>query len=92
MTYAELSEAQARRSRQFAEAQTNAMSVYCDAERDLKDLQAENVKLRKLVDGLTWCCEHHGCRQECPLYDVSEPDHCLEVSIKRELGVEVDDG
>jgi hypothetical protein len=49
MTYAELSEAQARRSRQFAEAQTDAMSVYCDAERDLKDLQAENDSLRELV-------------------------------------------
>ena len=49
MTYAELSEAQARRSRQFAEAQTDAMSVYCNAERDLKDLQAENDRLRELV-------------------------------------------
>ena len=47
MTYAELSEAQARRSRQFAEAQTDVMSVYCDAERDLKELQAENAKLRE---------------------------------------------
>lgn len=49
MTYAELSEVQARRSRQFAEAQTEAMSVYCDAERDLKDLQAENDHLREVV-------------------------------------------
>lgn len=56
-----------------------------------RELRAENAKLRELVDGLTWCCEHHGCRQECPLYDVSEPDHCREVSIKRELGVEVDE-
>ncbi len=54
-------------------------------------IMAENAKLRKLVDGLTWCCEHYGCRQECPLYDVSEPDHCLEVSIKRELGMEADE-
>ena len=47
MTYEELSEAQVRRSRQFAEAQTDAMSVYCDAEHDLKELQAENAKLRE---------------------------------------------
>lgn len=53
-------------------------------------LDADNAKLRKLVDGLTWCCENFGCRQECPLYDVSEPDPCLEVSIKRELGIEVE--
>ena len=60
--------------------------------RTVDRLSRENVKLRKLVDGLTWCCEHYSCRQECPLYDVSEPDpdHCCEVSIKRELGIEVD--
>ncbi len=51
MTYGEFSEAQARRSRQFAEAQTSAMSVYCDAERDLKELQAENAKLRTFLGG-----------------------------------------
>ena len=55
-------------------------------------LKADNAKLWELVNGLTWCYEHYGCRQECPLYDVSEPDHCREVSIKRELGVEVPDG
>ena len=47
MTYAELAEAQYRRSKQLAEAQTDVMSAYCDAERDLKKLQAENAKLRK---------------------------------------------
>ena len=52
MTYAELSEAQARRSMQFAEAQTDVMSVYCDAERDLKELQAENAKLREQMERL----------------------------------------
>jgi len=57
----------------------------------LEEAQAENDKLREMVDGLTWCCEHYSCRQECPLYDVSEPDHCREVSIKRELGIEVED-
>lgn len=49
MTYAELSEVQARRTRQFAEAQTDAMSAYCYAERDLKDLQAENDRLREVI-------------------------------------------
>lgn len=56
---------------------------------EVDSLKAKNTKLRELVDGLTWCCDHRGCRQECPLYDMSEPDHCLEVSIKRELGIEV---
>ena len=58
-------------------------------EANEKKAVGENAKLRKLVDGFTWCCEH-SCRQECPLYDVSEPDHCREVSIKRELGIEAD--
>lgn len=51
-------------------------------------LEEENAKLRELVDGFTWCCGHN-CGQECPLYDVSEPDYCRETSIKRELGIEV---
>lgn len=58
------------------------------AER-IVELDDENAKLRELVDGLTWCCEHYSCTQECPLYGVSEPDHCREVSIKREMGIEV---
>lgn len=58
--------------------------LHCDIGR----LEVENVRLRKLVDGLTWCCDHHGCRQECPLYDRSETDHCREVSIRHELGME----
>ena len=70
-----------------------------ESERDYADQMeakekravGENDKLREIVDGLTWCCEHYSCRQECPLYDVSEPDHCREVSIKRELGIEVED-
>lgn len=58
-------------------------------EANEKKAVGENANLRELVDGLTWCCEHYSCRQECPLYDVSEPDHCREVSIKRELGIKV---
>ena len=60
-------------------------------EANEKKAVGENANLRELVDGLTWCCEHYSCRQECPLYDVSEPDHCREASIKRELGIEADE-
>ena len=83
MTYAELSEAQTRRSRQFAEAQTDVMSVYCDAERDLKDLQAENAKLRELcVEALGWLRWAGGIT--CP---PEVPDEFADAL--RELGVEV---
>lgn len=61
-----------------------------DEQRDFKitdasELTEENTKLRKLVNGLTWCCEHSGCDNRCPLYDRSEPDHCCEERLKREL-------
>ncbi len=93
MTYAELAESQARRSRQFAEAQTNAMSVYCDAERDLKELQAENArlfallkheseqveKLRELLQR-TWDVFHNASGKE---FDAVKQE-------LRELGIEVD--
>lgn len=47
----------------------------------------EKAKLRELVNGLTWCCENSGCDNRCPLYAVSEPDHCREQRLKQELGL-----
>lgn len=52
------------------------------------ELKAENIKLQKLVHGLTWCCEHGECDDRCPLYDRSESDHCREQSLKQVLGIE----
>lgn len=51
--------------------------------------EVENAKLRELVNGLTWCCENYRCDNRCQLYDKSEPDHCCEQRLKRELGIEV---
>ena len=68
---------------------------HCPACKNVADLQEaleENAKLRELVNGLTWCCENYGCGSGCPLYDKSEPDHCREPRLKRELGIEVSDG
>lgn len=48
MTYEELTALQYGRSKSFADAQTEAMAAYCQAEHDLKQLQAENAKLREL--------------------------------------------
>ena len=50
----------------------------------------ENAKLRELALGLKWCGENYGCENLCPLYDKSEPEHCREERLLRELGVEVD--
>lgn len=55
-----------------------------------KPLKDENTKLRELVNGLTWCCEHSGCDNRCQLYDRSEPDHCRENLLKQELGIKED--
>jgi hypothetical protein len=91
MTYAELSEAQVRRSRQFAEAQTDAMSVYCDAERDLKELQAENAKLRELVRDMYKAFMHGNCYRWCefkePCNYISD-GNCQWYDRMRELGVD----
>lgn len=87
MTYGELSEAQAKRSRQFAEAQTSAMSVYCDAERDLKELQAENAKLRELVEDMLDCIEIRMAFGKPPTSEMYENF----AQCARELGIEVDE-
>ena len=86
MTYGELSEAQAKRSRQFAEAQTSVMSVYCDAERDLKELQAENAKLRELLRAAYNCTNAGPSCLECRMI----AGGCTLLSAMREMGVEVD--
>lgn len=77
----------------YRDGSTHYELEHCPACKNVADLQealAENAKLRELVDGITWCCWYH-CGQECPLYDASEPDYCRETSIKRELGIEVDE-
>ena len=90
MTYEELSEAQVRRSRQFAEAQTDAMSVYCDAERDLKELQAENAKLREYARKLLTGYEC-GRGELCEGCSWNGWDGDCNARMKaRELGVEVE--
>ena len=52
MEYDELSAAQYRRSREFASAQTDAMATYCEAEQELRELHAENAKLREQMERL----------------------------------------
>ena len=59
MTYEELTALQYGRSKSFSEAQVEAMAAYCQAEHDLKQLQAENAKLRELVRDI-WSAYHDG--------------------------------
>lgn len=54
------------------------------------DLKAENAKLRELARGLGQCAQGVDC-EDCLLHDLSEPDHCREERLSRELGVEVND-
>ena len=84
MTYEELTALQYGRSKSFADAQTEAMATYCQAEHDLKQLQAENTKLRELVrdmwnEGMCECGSRGKC--ESCMYDYP--------TRMRELGVEV---
>ena len=84
MTYEELTALQYGRSKSFADAQTEAMATYCQAEHDLKQLQAENTKLRELVrdmwnEGMCECDERGACA-ECEYHYTDR---------MRELGVDV---
>lgn len=85
MNYAELAVMQASRAKTFSTAQTDAMAAYCQAEHDLKELQAENAKLRELLADLAICACGKYC-YGCPhQYDGCNRDQRL-----RELGIEVD--
>jgi len=77
MDYAELSATQYRRTREFSKAHTDVMAMYCDAERDLKESQAENAKLRELLAELY--------EEQC-----DECDRWKYRDRMRELGIEVD--
>lgn len=57
---------------------------------EIHELRVANAKLRVLMFGLKWCSENYGCEDVCPLYDKSEPEHCRDERLLRELGVEVD--
>ena len=50
-------------------------------ETRMSELKAENAKLKELVNGLTWCCEHSECDNRCPLY----AGHCREEWLKHKL-------
>lgn len=52
--------------------------------------QEENAKLRELARGLGQCSQGVDC-EDCLLYDLSEPDHCREERLSRELRIEVDE-
>jgi len=88
MDYAELSATQYRRTREFSKAHTDVMAMYCDAERDLKELQAENAKLRELVRYAYECAIHsdHATCDDCRRMNSS----CILADRMRELGIEVD--
>lgn len=65
MTYAELAVMQASRAKTFSAAQTDAMAAYCQAEHDLKELQAENAKLHaELTDLRLGSCPSCGIKVE----------------------------
>ena len=93
-----------QRNADFCKAQTDAQMAYIEAEREVDRLQAENTKLRELVQKMMrfmedgdWCttCEvAKECdAQECDAQEQYEED-CLMRGVfhdrMRELGVEVD--
>lgn len=104
MTYEELAALQYGRSKSFADAQTDAMAVYCQAEHDLKQLQQENDQLRELAER-AWKTAERLCQafdgpcsddgvtiyKPCPMGERDE--ECVYGQLQRELrelGIEVD--
>ena len=65
-----------------------AMSAVSTVNERMAELQAENAKLRELAGGLGQCAQGVDC-EDCLLYDLSEPDHCREERLSRELGIEI---
>ena len=85
MTYEELAVLQYGRSKSFSEAQVEAMAAYCQAEHDLKQLQAENTKLRELVRAM-WLYDYAGKFSSAQ----EDVEHVAMVyQCMRELGVDV---
>lgn len=64
-------------------------NVNVEKNGEIVRLLDENAKLRELARGLGQCAQGVGC-EDCLLYDLSEPDHCREERLSRELGIEVD--
>lgn len=77
-------------------APEQVVKVMCatEATKVIRKTEAEEMrvldKLRELVLGLKWCSENYGCKNLCPLYDKSEPEHCREERFLRELGIEAE--
>ena len=50
----------------------------------------DNAKLRELALGLGQCAQGVDC-EDCLLHDLTEPDHCREERLSRELELEVEE-
>lgn len=76
---------QTENARLRSELESVGTAAYLYGRSDLAD---ENAKLRELARGLGQCAQGVDC-EDCQLYDLSEPDHCREERLWRELGMEV---
>lgn len=75
----------------YRDGSTNYELEHCPACKNVADLQDaldEIAKLRELARGLGQCAQGVNC-EDCLLYDLSEPDHCREERLSRELKIEV---
>lgn len=85
-----------QRNHDFSTAQVDAQVAYIEAEREVKRLEAENAKLRRLVHRIISHVEHppcEGCLAEmsCDGEHVTQCDEWLfMVADARKLGIEVD--
>lgn len=49
--------------------------------------EAENMKLRMLIEGHKVCSDEEADAHDCPLYDGREPYRCAKERLMQELGI-----
>ena len=85
-----------QRNEYFCKAQTDIQLIYIEAEREVKQLKAENAKLRELMSVMAYCNQFRrdcdGCSMNGAAGIITERAGCDELLARlRELGVEVPD-
>lgn len=73
---------------QLHDQQDTAEHNFVRNAHEYKRVCDENAKLRELAQGLRHCSQLRDC-EDCPLYDLTEPEHCRSARLEKALGIEV---
>lgn len=65
----------------------NASKSINELSTTIAKYEAENMKLRMLVEGQQVCSDEEADAHDCPLYDEREPYRCAKERLMQELGI-----